>query len=248
MKFIAHRGYSGRYPENSLAAFQAVLDHPCNGRSLIGIELDIHLTADGRIPVLHETTVGGRLGGQVPIARCTFHRMQRLYKKQYDGKRPEVPDLGTVLSLVNHRTELCFEIKEGSYDLEWFTRLFAEAIEAYQPRGDVIVSSFSYEILDFVRSYLAWTNIRYGYIFDSVAALDAVPRMIRKRFDLLHPWYRLLLSTPERFSPKGPPIRCWTVNEPRLVRSLVEQSASLPIEAVMTDDIELATSFADGRP
>ncbi|MBN1578190.1 MAG: hypothetical protein JW913_16640 [Chitinispirillaceae bacterium] len=248
MKFVAHRGFSRAFPENSLAAFQAVINHPCSRRSLIGIECDIHLTADGRIPVMHETTVGGRLGGQVPIARCSFDRLQRLYKKQHDGKRPEVPDIGAVLTLVNHRTELCLEIKEGPYDLEWFTRLFAEAIEAYQPRGDVIVSSFSHEILEFVRSYLAWTNIRFGYIFDSLAALDAVPQMIRKRFDLLLPWYRLLIAAPERFSPDGPPIRCWTVNDLPLVHALADQSASLPIEAVITDDIELADRFSDGIP
>ncbi|MBN1309574.1 MAG: hypothetical protein JXA18_16760 [Chitinispirillaceae bacterium] len=245
MKFVAHRGYSRVFPENSLEAFQAVIDHPCNGGSLIGIECDIHLTADGRIAVMHETTVGGRLGGQVPVARCSFNRLQRLYKKQHDGKRPEVPDIGEVLSLVSHRTELCFEIKRGPYDLEWFTRLFAEAVEEYRPRGDVIVSSFSHEILEFLRSYLAWTNIRFGYIFDSLAALEAVPRPIRKRFDQLHPWYRLLLSTPERFSPGGPPIRCWTVNDLHNLHAIADQSASLPIEAVMTDDIELAARFAE---
>ncbi len=247
MKFIAHRGYSRKYPENSLSAFQAVLNHPCHGKSLIGIELDVHLTADGRIVVLHETEVGGRLGGQVPVARCTFDRLQRLYRRQHDGKRPEIPDFESVLSLVNHKTELCIEIKDAPYDLEWFTRIFAEAVERYKPRGDVIVSSFSYRILDFVRSYLAWSNIRYGYIFDSVAALEAVPGMIRKRFDLLHPWYRLLLSTPEKFSAEGPPIRCWTVNEPYLVRELMEKAASLPVEAIMTDDIEMAAGFTEKK-
>ncbi|MBN2320302.1 MAG: hypothetical protein JXR49_14555 [Acidobacteria bacterium] len=72
MKFIAHRGFSRRFAGNSLPAFQAVIDHPCNGRSLIGIELDIHLCKDERIPVMHETTVPGYKGEKVPVAQCTF--------------------------------------------------------------------------------------------------------------------------------------------------------------------------------
>lgn len=41
MKFIVHRGFWLHFAENSLPAFQAVIEHPCNGRSLIGIELDL---------------------------------------------------------------------------------------------------------------------------------------------------------------------------------------------------------------
>jgi glycerophosphoryl diester phosphodiesterase len=245
MKFIAHRGYSHLFAENSLPAFQAVIDHPCNGGSLTGIELDVHLTADGRIPVMHETTVPDDNDRPIPVARCTFDELQRLFKKQYGGKRPEVPDFVTMLGLIGHRTELCIEIKYGPYDLEQFTRLFTDALTSYQPRGDVVVSSFSYEILEYVRPHLAGLNIRYGFIFNSFNALDAVPRTVRDRFDLLHPWYRLLLDDPERFSALGLPLRCWTVNDPDLVHTLIDRSAVLPLEAIMTDNIELARQFTD---
>ena len=71
-----------------------------------------------------------------------------------------------------------------------------------------------------------------------------VPSAIRSRFDLLHPWYRLLFDVPELFAPEKPPIRCWTVNDMTTVTAIA--GLPLPVEAVMTDDIVLAEAFTDG--
>jgi glycerophosphoryl diester phosphodiesterase len=245
MKFIAHRGFSRRYAENSLPAFQAVLDHPCNGRSLIGIELDIHLTDDARIPVMHETKVKSDKGEKIPVARCTFDEMQRLFQREHGATVPPVPSIEEVLDLVGHRTELCFEIKEGPYDYELFSRRFAAALRAYRPHGDVVVSSFSIEILDRVRPHLARCDLRYGFIFRSIRALESLPPRAREQFDLLHPRYALVLESPQRFSSEGPPIRCWTVNDTRTVKRLIARKPAVPVEAIMTDDIDLAEQFPE---
>ena len=49
MKVMAHRGYSGRYPENTMLAFQKAVEAGADG-----IELDVHKTADGVLVVLEE--------------------------------------------------------------------------------------------------------------------------------------------------------------------------------------------------
>lgn len=244
MKFVAHRGYSRQFPENTLPAFQAVIDHRLNGSAVIGIELDIHLTGDGHIPVMHETSIADDRGTPHPVAQLSFSELQRLHQLRCGKVSPAVPSIRQVLDLINHRTELCFEIKIGSYNLERFTRLFVEALSTYQPQGDVVISSFSYEILEFVRPFCEQFNLRYGYIFKSADALTMVPADVRRRFDLLHPWYRLLFDSPEIFSRETPPIRCWTVDDAKTISGI--SRLSLPVEAVMTDDISLAESFIDG--
>jgi glycerophosphoryl diester phosphodiesterase len=244
MKFIAHRGFSRRFAENSLPAFQAVIEHPCNGRSLIGIELDVHLTRDERIPVMHETTVRDAGGQRIPVARCSFDELQRLFRREHGPAAPAVPSIEQVLNLVGHRTELCFEIKEAPYDPDLFCRRFAEALAAYRPSGDVVVSSFSFDILERVRPHLARLDLRYGFIFKSLESLECLPAGVRSRFDLLHPHYKLVLHAPEHFAPQGPPIRCWTVNRQSILRRLIARAPQVPIEAVMTDNIELAALFA----
>jgi glycerophosphoryl diester phosphodiesterase len=245
MKFIAHRGFSRRFADNSLPAFQAVIDHPCNGRSLIGIELDVHFSADEKIPVMHETTIPGHDGKTIPVAQCTFEELRRLFKRKHGELAPPVPAIEEVLDLVGHRTELCFEIKKGPYDIHRFSRSFAAALSAYRPRGDVVVSSFSLEILDQVRPYLARLDLRYGYIIKTVRALQSLSPDLRKRFDLLHPGYKLVLDSPELFPSDGPPVRCWTVNSPKTVKRLIARMPAVPVEAIMTDDIDLAERFPE---
>ncbi len=245
MKFIAHRGFSRRFAENSLPAFQAVIDHPCNGRSLIGIELDIHLTSDERIPVMHETTVTGHNGETVPVAHCTFDELQRLFQKKHGTAVPHVPAIEEVLDLVGHRTELCFEIKEGPYDLNRFSRRFAAALGQYRPHGDVVVSSFSFEILERLRLPLARFDLRYGYIFKTIKELECLPPRAQEGFDLLHPRYTLVLKHPERFPSNGPPVRCWTVNDAIAIKRLIACTPTVPVEAIMTDNIDLAEQFPE---
>lgn len=243
MKFIAHRGYSARYPENSLDAFRAVIDHPCNGTSLIGIELDVHLTADGRLPVMHEVWVPDANGGMISVAECTFDGLQRLFHLQHNGTRPPVPDLPAVFDLVNHRTRLCIEIKEGPYNLDLFTQLFTDTVTTYKPENDLLISSFSPGIIDHVRSGLERFNIHYAWIFETFDAFNNLPSNVLAKFDQIHPDYRLILEDPVRFSSPLPPVRCWAVNDPDIVRSLID--TGVPIDAVMTDDIELARQFPE---
>ena len=49
MKVVAHRGYSGRYPENTMLAFQKAVEAGCDE-----IELDVQLTKDDVVVVLHD--------------------------------------------------------------------------------------------------------------------------------------------------------------------------------------------------
>jgi glycerophosphoryl diester phosphodiesterase len=49
---IAHRGFSGKYPENTLAAFEAAAKMPIDA-----FELDVHSSRDGRIVVIHDATL-----------------------------------------------------------------------------------------------------------------------------------------------------------------------------------------------
>ena len=56
---IAHRGAKGYEPENTLKAFQKALDFNADG-----IELDVHLSADGHIIVIHDETIDKMTNGK----------------------------------------------------------------------------------------------------------------------------------------------------------------------------------------
>lgn len=239
MNFIAHRGDARKHPENSLQAFKAVLDHRSCNDNLIGIELDIHLTADCCIPVMHETEVVGEDGAVVPVSRLSFDALQRYYKERGGG----IPDIDATLELVAHKIELCFEVKEGDYDLAQFTERFSRALAVYKPADDVVVSSFSPKILAFMQPLLTQWNLRYALIFKTWDSYDALPASFRSTLTYLNPWYRLVLDDPARFIACNLPIQCWTVNSNNDIQELIQLSNRLPLRAIMTDNIDNATLF-----
>ena len=53
----AHRGFSGEYPENTMLAFRKAYETGCEG-----IELDVHLSKDGHLVVIHDEQVDRTTG------------------------------------------------------------------------------------------------------------------------------------------------------------------------------------------
>ena len=74
MKLWAHRGCSQRYPENTLLAFEKAAQL----QELVGIELDIQLTKDGQIVVIHDEKVDRTTDGSGWVRDFTLAELKRL--------------------------------------------------------------------------------------------------------------------------------------------------------------------------
>ncbi|MDD5675523.1 MAG: glycerophosphodiester phosphodiesterase family protein [Chitinivibrionales bacterium] len=244
MNFIAHRGYSKQYPENSLAAFEAVINHPLNGRNLIGIELDIHLTSDGVIPVMHGTTIADGNGQTVNVAGITFAQLQRFFKNGGKNKEHAIPTIEQALTLVAHKTGLCLEIKDGKFNLESFAIRFVKAIKAYGPKNDIVISSFSPEILKFIIKKTSSFKVKYAFLFKTWEALENLPGDVSAHLDFLHPWYKLILEDSDKITSLGFPLQGWTVDDPAEINAMLAGPGAECIHAIMTNDIALAERFA----
>lgn len=73
MKIVAHRGYSGKYPELSSLAFEKALELPIHG-----IECDIRLSSDGKVVVHHDPTLDRTTNGSGRVSRLTWEELRRL--------------------------------------------------------------------------------------------------------------------------------------------------------------------------
>lgn len=73
MKIVAHRGYSGKYPELSPIAFEEALKLP-----IAGIECDVRLTRDGKVVVQHDKDVDRTSNGTGFVAEMDFAELRRL--------------------------------------------------------------------------------------------------------------------------------------------------------------------------
>jgi glycerophosphoryl diester phosphodiesterase len=96
-RYVAHRGGAARWPENSLAAFRGATE---GGAELL--ELDVHLTADGEIAVIHDPTLDRTTSGTGAIARCTAADLRRARLRGADGVLTDdhVPTLAEALDIV----------------------------------------------------------------------------------------------------------------------------------------------------
>ena len=73
MKIVAHRGYSGKYPELSPLAFEKALALPIHG-----IECDIRLSSDGKVVAHHDPTLDRTTNGSGRVSRMTWEELRRL--------------------------------------------------------------------------------------------------------------------------------------------------------------------------
>lgn len=110
MKIAAHRGFSGKAPENTLAAFKMAIDFGCEW-----IETDVQLTAD-YVPVLiHDKTVNRCTNGQGAVRFHTLDDLHHLdagswFSSLYQGEK--IPSLRQGLQLIKRSgTKLNIELK-----------------------------------------------------------------------------------------------------------------------------------------
>lgn len=99
----AHRGlHDEERPENSMAAFRAALD------AGYGIELDLHLLADGNLGVMHDASLKRTAGADVKMEALTTPELKNY---RLCGTEETIPEFRQVLELFDGKAPLIIELK-----------------------------------------------------------------------------------------------------------------------------------------
>lgn len=99
----AHRGLHGEgRPENSMAAFRAALEGG------YGIELDVHLLADGNLAVIHDSSLKRTAGADVKIEELTTAQLENY---RLEGTDEKIPLFREVLELFAGKAPMVIELK-----------------------------------------------------------------------------------------------------------------------------------------
>lgn len=131
---FAHRGYHNKeklIPENSMAAFQAAV---AKG---YGIELDIHITKDGKLAVFHDDTLERMCQESGNVESYTLEELRRFHLLNTTEK---IPELTEVLAYVEGRVPLLIELKIPGRNLA-VCKASYEALKDYT--GKFMVQSFN---------------------------------------------------------------------------------------------------------
>lgn len=142
----AHRGLhdiSGGIPENSLSAFRLAVEHG------YGAELDVHLTRDGRLAVMHDESLLRTVGVKKNLCDCTARELAG-YCLQ--GTQEPIPFLEDVLPIFAGKTPLVIELKPYNGNHAALTKKICELLEHY-PTLLFCVESFDPRVLLWLKKY-----------------------------------------------------------------------------------------------
>ena len=128
----AHRGLHGNgVPENSMAAFKAALDHG------YGIELDIHLLADGNLAVIHDSLLNRTTGQPGRVEDLTTEELKNF---RLEGTGETIPEFMDVLNLYNGKAPLIVELKPVDGNHAQLAEAACRMLETY--KGVFCMESF----------------------------------------------------------------------------------------------------------
>lgn len=166
MKIFAHRGASDGAPENTLPAIKKAIAEQADA-----IEIDVQLTADGKVVVFHDEWLNRTTNGKGFICDTSFTQLRRLdagawFNKRFKGTR--VPLLEEVLAVIKDtNVELNIELKNNLIPYPQLEEKVIKQVKKYQLDQRVIISSFRRDSLETCkrlaphirRGFLCWSNL-----------------------------------------------------------------------------------------
>jgi glycerophosphoryl diester phosphodiesterase len=231
---IAHRGASLVAPENTLAAFRLAVELGADA-----IELDAKLTRDGHVVVHHDQTLERTTDGRGRLSDRSLDEIKQLdagsyFKPSYTGER--IPTLEEVFAEFGGRILINVELTNYASPVDDLPEIVVNLIQKHRLEDRVLLSSFN--PLALRKSKRLAPSLPLALL-----TMPKEPRWVRLMKDwmtdciFIHPHKDLIKGNIiSSMQIKERKVNVWTVNEPALILSLVEQG----VDGVITDDPALA--------
>lgn len=207
------------------------------------IELDVQLTRDRRLVVLHDRELGRTVRGSGAVRDCSLEELCRLdagewFDAAYSGQA--VLSFEEVLELLRGRSALNVEIKSPAADWEATAVLLVDLLRDADRLDSTVVSSFDAGALRCVREQTA--EARLGVLWHTLDA-QIWPLADELGAFSLHPHWALIdPELVERAHRRNLRVIAWTVNATEIMRTLIAQG----VDGIITDHPEFFETLAAG--
>lgn len=242
-KIIAHRGYSGKFPENTMLAFTKAVEYGAQG-----LELDIQLTKDGEVVICHDEKIDRTSNGQGYIVEHTLEELKQYeFRNNMTDLEDETEENIKIPTLVEFLD--WFQTTDLMVNIEFKTSYIAydgiveKTIDLVKERSlneRVIFSSFNHETIKLVKAIDQ--SLACGFL--TVANLLNPGEYCDKYgVEYYHPMFLSALHTPtivDECKKYGVGINAYTANERKYIQALIV----LGIDGVITNEVELAVELA----
>jgi glycerophosphoryl diester phosphodiesterase len=231
---FAHRGFSALYPENTMASFKKAGEAGADG-----IELDVQMTKEGEIVVIHDEKVNRTTDGSGYVKDFTYPEIKCLNAGvRRTRQKAEVPSLREVLQWLKENNMLCnIELKNNVFAYTGMEERVIELIRGYGLSHRIILSSFNHNSLVLCRN-LAPEIETAALLSQQIYRPWAYASSIGAQG--IHPKYTLLSDDLlEQSLANGVAVRPYTVNKGKHMRRLFHYGCT----AFITDDPAYAVSL-----
>jgi glycerophosphoryl diester phosphodiesterase len=233
---IGHRGYPARHPENTLASFKGAIEAGCDM-----IELDVTLTNDRKVVVIHDDTLNRTTTGKGLVKERSLDQIREFdagswFNGRFAGER--VPELAEVLDLTAGRCMLNIEIKESAFEAacpaDAVERQVVDLVRAGKAMNRVIVSSFDQRIL---RRIAAMDDPpALAYISDHGADTKLVEMLLAIEAFSWHPRFKVLTREQvDALHAAGLKVFPWTIN----TRQEAEKVLAMGVDGLICNDLRV---------
>lgn len=210
-KIWAHRGASGYYPENTMPAFEKAVEMGADG-----IELDIQLTRDNQIVVLHDEWIDRTSDGKGWLKDFSLEELRRYNFNRTHPKEGRlcIPTMQEVFELIRPTNlRINIELKTGIVFYEQLEEKILDLTKEMGMEDRVIYSSFNHYTIKKIRELEP--GAQTGFLY-SDGTMDMPQYAKRYGVNALHPaLYNLQYPHfLEECRQDGLKVHVWTVNEP----------------------------------
>ena len=222
---VAHRGAAAVAPENTMEAYRLAVEMGADA-----VEIDVHLTADGKLVLMHDEVVDRTTDLAGPIASMTLKRLRTAdagYRFEApDGSYPfrgnglKVPTLAEVLKWLPDGVGLVVEVKARAATAPTIAALKSSRVRA---AGAVSIISFDERIIDEARALDP--EIPTGYLLVPSQPVEAaLTYAVEHGHAAVHPWDGDLGLDPGPImsvaAAYGRLMGCYVVNDPIRMQQL----------------------------
>ncbi len=228
---VAHRGASTHAPENTLSAFKLALEMGADG-----IELDVMLSKDDELVVIHDDTVDRTTNGSGRVSDFSYDILKDLdagkaFADRFTGER--IPTLAEVFENLGGKLLINIELKNYATPNDDLTSRVIELIHKYQLTNAVMLSSFN--PLNLKRADKIDPSIKLGLLTfpKFLGALLRGPFGRIYPYDALHPYFSDV--TPRlvnKLHALDRKVNVWTVDDPQELQRL----AHLGVDMIICND------------
>lgn len=206
----AHRGCSMAYPENTLEAFRAAAEL----EGITGIELDVQLTWDKELVVIHDEKVDRTTNRRGYVAEYTLAELKTFEIRSVNGTYTKIPTLREVLELLAPYCKekgllINIELKNSVNRYAGMEEKTLDLVEQFHLENYVVYSSFLPESVGLIKELCP--QAKTGTLAVSMEKSLRDAKM--QNADALHPWNGGM-DLFDRKPYEGYPIRVWNNEEP----------------------------------